>query len=268
MLDVSFDVSFDVFTSVSSAMADWIWSGDPNKQVSPKICRMAFPLTNGSCLSKLTVKGLGIAIIAGACFNKMPIMLNILNSKSAAGLSRTAVYGETICYANSFFYNGLAGHPLTAYGENGALAFQSIAIILLMWHFSESASKVSMPEQVAATVFPAVYIVGVAIMLPADWQYLLLLFGLASSNVLEGLTNNGNSADPTHRCPIDFHHFFKSRGGSIRILTTIKEVGWDMAVLSGFLLCTALNAIMFFQHFLYRATTETFMRELKEKKES
>jgi mannose-P-dolichol utilization defect protein 1 len=177
MLDVSFDVSFDVFTSVSSAMADWIWSGDPNKQVSPKICRMAFPLTNGSCLSKLTVKGLGIAIIAGACFNKMPIMLNILNSKSAAGLSRTAVYGETICYANSFFYDGLAGHPLTAYGENGALAFQSIAIILLMWHFSESASKVSMPEQVAATVFPAVYIVGVAIMLPADWQYLLLLSG-------------------------------------------------------------------------------------------
>jgi len=51
-------------------------------------------------------------------------------------------------------------------------------------------------------------------------------------------------------------------------LTTIKEVGWDMAVLSGFLLGTALNAIMFFQHFLYRATTETFMRELKEKKES
>jgi len=111
------DVSFDVFASVSSAMADWIWSGDPNEQVSPEICRMAFPLMNGSCWSKLTVKGLGIPIIAGACFNKMPIMLNILNSKSAAGLSRTVRFPRASALLWRTLEEWIVDHYVTQYNQ-------------------------------------------------------------------------------------------------------------------------------------------------------
>jgi hypothetical protein len=57
-------------------------------------------------------------------------------------------------------------------------------------------------------------------------------------------------------------------GGMLRILTTIKEVGWDMAVLSGFLLSAFMNGVMFLQYWYYLRNTKKFVKELKEKKQS
>ena len=60
-------------------------------------------------------------------------------------------------------------------------------------------------------------------------------------------------------------------GGLIRILTTIKEVGWDMNVLGTYILSSSLNLTMFVQYFVYQSNTQKFLNDLKtasEKKES
>jgi hypothetical protein len=248
-------------------LADWIWGQDPSDQVSPELCIETLPFMSSGCSSQLAVKGLGIAIIGGACFNKAPIMVNILNTKSTAGLSRTAIYGESICYASAAFYGMLEGHPVTAYGENGALLIQSVAIILMMWQFTD-APKVSTQERVLASGFSAAYVVGVTTMLTKDLHYLLMasvwpvMLYARGSQIMETWQIQHTGAQSILTTTLNLV------GGMLRILTTIKEVGWDMAVLSGFLLSAIMNAVMFLQYWYYRSNTEKFVKELKEKKQS
>jgi mannose-P-dolichol utilization defect protein 1 len=257
LLDVPFVMS----------LADWVWGKDPDAQVSPELCVEAFPVMNGACWSQLVVKALGIAIIAGACLNKAPIMLNILDSKSTAGLSRTAIYGETICYASAAFYGMLEGHPVTAYGENVALLIQSVVIILMMFQFTVD-PKVSTQERVIATGLAVAYVAGVATMLPEDLHYLLMgsilpvMLFARGSQIFETLMVQHTGAQSIVTTAMNLV------GGILRILTTIKEVGWDMAVLSGLLVGTIMNVVMFLQYFYYRSNTEKFVKELKEKKQS
>ena len=60
------------------------------------ICFQQFPFMDKTCWITVLVKGLGIAIILGACLSKVPFMLNLIQTKSATGLSRSASYGEVI----------------------------------------------------------------------------------------------------------------------------------------------------------------------------
>lgn len=60
-------------------------------------------------------------------------MANILKSKSAAGLSLAASYGEVIMYSNAAFYNILRGNPFTAYGETFVVQLQTMIIVGLIW---------------------------------------------------------------------------------------------------------------------------------------
>lgn len=76
------------------SLARWVWGED--RAVTPEYCIEFFPIMNNSCWSRLIVKGLGIAIILGACLNKAPVVINILNTKSTEGLSRISIYGEIL----------------------------------------------------------------------------------------------------------------------------------------------------------------------------
>jgi hypothetical protein len=69
-----------------------------NKDEKLQLCLESFPYmtARSDCWTIIFVKLLGIAIIAGACLSKAPFILNIINSKSAVGLSRPSVYGEVI----------------------------------------------------------------------------------------------------------------------------------------------------------------------------
>ena len=52
-------------------------------------------------------------------------------------------------------------------------------------------------------------------------------------------------------------------GGLIRIITTIKEVGWDRTVLTGFGLAALLNLILVVQQLYYKKNTSKFIDSLK-----
>lgn len=90
-------------------LAEWIWGTE-----AAPVCLSEIPFLGGSCLSQLLTKALGILIICGSMLNKIPIMINMINAQSAAGISRNSLYGEAMVYANCAMYGFLSGHPFTA----------------------------------------------------------------------------------------------------------------------------------------------------------
>lgn len=247
-------------------LADWIWGG--KSEVSPEFCLedMHF-LMNGKCFSGLLVKGIGIAIIAAACLNKAPVMMNIYNSNSAAGFTQFSVYSDVLVVSNCAFYGFLNSQPITAYGENVALSIQCLIIALLVWKYKDD-PKVTTQQKVMAALCYVAYVIGVTVFLRPEMYYLLMTAVLPmalmsrGSQVFEAyrLKHMGSNALVTH-C-------MNFLGSSIRIVTTIKEVGWDMAMLSGFFLSVIINGIIIIQFFVYKDNTAAFLREQEEKKKA
>jgi mannose-P-dolichol utilization defect 1 len=241
--------------------ASYIWGNDP--LVTPEQCITTLPWMPEACWSRLLVKLLGLAIIVGSCLNKFPIILNIISTKSTIGLSRAAIYGEIVVYLNCALYGMLESYPMSAYGENVMLTIQSIGILLLIYrHTATSAS-----EQVFAAAVSVAYVTAIITLIPPKYYYVLMAsvwpvqvfsrgsqilqtFRLKHTGTQSAVTNGMNLA-----------------GSCIRILTTIKEVGWDWAVLMGYVLSVGLNGALLLQFVMYRDNTRQFWLSLKDKKQ-
>lgn len=167
------------------SLADWVWGGDDESDTDPTKCLESFPMMNSACWTQLAVKGIGVAIILGACLNKLPVLLNLVNTQSSAGISRNSIYGEGVMYANSTFYGFLLGHPFTAYGESGALLIQTVLIAVVLWQHS---TDVSAAEKSTLFGGSALYAVVVGTMLPTKYAYILyVLFLFASRDVVTAI---------------------------------------------------------------------------------
>lgn len=252
-------------TSLVMSIANWVWGGEKS-EVAPEFCLQGINfLANGACFSGLLVKGIGVAIIAASCLNKAPVMRNIIISKSAAGFTQFSVYSDILVMSNCAFYGLLNRQPFTAFGENVFLSLQCIAIALLMWKYKDDPEVKTQQKIMAATCY-LLYVIGVIKFLSEDYYYLLMTsvlpmaFLSRGSQVLEAfrLKHMGSNALLTH-C-------MNFVGSSIRIMTTIKEVGWDLAMLSGYFLSVAINGIIIIQFFLYQENTAAFLQEQQKKK--
>lgn len=247
------------------AVAEWVWSADPSPEVTPESCLSSVPLLSSQCFSRLLVKAVGIAIILGACLNKAPLFVNVLKSKSVAGLSTAAVYGEVLLYSNAAFYGVLRGNPFTAWGETGAIVVQSIVMAFFVWHYKDD-PRISFQEKALAVAVYAGYIFGVLVILPPDSYYLLqasnwpVLVYSRGSQIIETfrLKHTGTQSIITNTMNVV--------GTFVRILTTIKEVGWDVILLASYGISLVLNVILWSQFFFYRANTAKVMASLAEKK--
>lgn len=246
------------------SLAEWVWSDDEAPDVSPELCVEGLPLMNSGCWSKLLVKGLGIAIILGACLNKAPLIYNIWTSKSTQGLSGGALYGEVLVVANSSFYGMLMNYPFTAYGEALALVLQALVVVGLQWTFASPPVPAS--EKAIASMLAVAYIVGIVYLLPAEYYYLLmasmwpLQIYAKGAQIYESFRVQHTGAQAIVTILMNV------AGSGIRILTTLKEVGWDMVFLTGSLLSVGLNGIILLQYILYRKNTEKFLQSLEKKK--
>ena len=247
-------------------IASFIWEGDSSPDVSPEICLsmiMDLALPSTPCLSRLFAKLLGLVILMGACLNKLPIILNILKSKSAAGLSKNSCYSELIVYCNAALYGLLRGNPFTAYGETLIVTVQVFFVCTLLWKYQ----KISKSEICVSLLIFVAYLFVVSNLLPPEY-YPFLLNGnlpiLVYSRGLLILENNklkhtGNQSIATHSMNL---------GGSlVRILTTLKEIGFDWAMLSGYSISVLLNFILFTQTAVYRNNTTAYFSDLKSKKD-
>lgn len=95
-----------------------------------------FTTANRACVSLAISKALGIAIVAASAIVKVPQLLKLLNSRSAAGLSFLAVLLETISLVISLAYNARSGFPFSTYGESAFIAIQNVALAALILNFS------------------------------------------------------------------------------------------------------------------------------------
>ena len=245
------------------AVAEWIWA-DAGDNATPEHCLDTLPLMPAACWNRLLAKAVGVAIIAGACLNKAPVIYNIWTSQSTAGLSAGALYGELAVVANNSFYCVLQKYPFTAYGESVALLFQGVVLILLQWRFA----AVSVTEMYVAIAVAILYIVAILYLLPIDW-YSLLMASMWPLQVYAKGAQIYESWRVQHTgAQAIITILMNVVGSGLRIGTTLAEVGWDFAYLTGAFLSVALNGILMMQYFVYRENTQRFLQSLETKKKA
>jgi mannose-P-dolichol utilization defect protein 1 len=115
------------------------------------------------------------------------------------------------------------------------------------------------------TTFAIVYLSVVTNFLPKHWHYLLMasvwpiLLYARGSQIVETYQLKHTGAQSIVSTSMNL------LGSSIRILTTLQEVGMDVAVLSGYVLGIVTSGIMVIQYFLYRSNTEKVLSDMKKK---
>lgn len=91
--------------------------------------------TNTECLKLAVSKGLGVGIIAGSSIVKVPQILKLVSSQSAAGISFLSYVLETSSMIITLAYSARNNFPFSTYGETALIAAQNIAISLLVLRF-------------------------------------------------------------------------------------------------------------------------------------
>lgn len=238
-------------------VAEWIW-GDEEAGT----CVESFLFMPVDCWTGLAAKALGILVILGSFLNKAPVMINLYNAKSVEGLSRGSAYCEAVVVANSASYGYIQGFPITAYGENLALFGQTIILIFMIWNYTKNPS-VGSSEMLLVFLFSLAYFVGIFVYLPVEYSHYLMasiwpIYIFARGNqILETYKVKHSGAQSVVTIGTSLI------GSLIRILTTIREVGLDFAVLTGYGLGVLLNGVMLVQYIVYKKNTEKFLRDLK-----
>jgi len=93
---------------------------------------------NPPCLTLAISKTLGIAIVAGSAVVKVPQILKLLTSKSAAGVSFLSYALETASLVTTLAYSARNGFPFSTYGETALIAVQNVVICLLVLRYSDN----------------------------------------------------------------------------------------------------------------------------------
>ena len=158
-------------------LASWAWGSDPSPLVTPSSCLESLPVLASPCLARLIAKLVGVCIILASCANKAPVIRNIVASRSVAGLSPTAIYGEIILYSNAAFYNVLGGNPFSAYGETFTVLLQTLVVAILFWIYDARDNR-GRRDAVFASAAYCAYLFGVfhgerdcyPIRAPAVWE--------------------------------------------------------------------------------------------------
>lgn len=244
-------------------LANFFWpSDDKASSLSPEYC-LEYIWDKADCWKSLIVKMLGVAMIVGAFLNKAPVLINVLNKQSVAGLSKTALYCEAIVYSNAFYYGLRAGLPFTSYGENGALLLQTITLVLCCWRFS----KVAVSEWIMVVVLYGVYSY-IAMELLSQELIPYLMKSLVYINFYakgiqiyqifkEGHTGNQSFVTLTMNVV----------GTTIRVGTTLGESVVDPNLLLSHASSAALNGTLLGQYFYYQKATQEFWEKQEAEKQ-
>ncbi len=246
-------------------LADFVWgsggAGNDGSQLSAEHCLSN--ILDSDCIVRFAVKILGIGMITGAFLNKAPIIANILAKKSVAGLAKSSIYGEVVVLTNAFLYGFLEGLPFTAYGENFALLLQTIIIVIFIWRYS----KTAVTEILPVSVIWVTYMYGIVAFLPVENNSILMrslfpimLYSKGSQIVTifqEKHTGNQSIVTLGMNC----------LGTSVRVLTTIAEVGWNFDLLLSHAVGAGLNFTLLFQYLTYKENTRKFWETQAKKKE-
>ena len=100
--------------------------------------------TDADCLKLAISKGLGIGIVTMSSVVKVPQILKLLSSKSAAGVSFLAYLLETSAVLVALAYNFRNEFPFSTYGETAMIAVQNIVISTLVLNYSGKSAQAAL----------------------------------------------------------------------------------------------------------------------------
>ncbi|EGD89251.1 hypothetical protein H112_02864 [Trichophyton rubrum D6] len=222
------------------------------------------------CLPLAISKALGIAIVLFSAIVKVPQILKLISSRSAAGVSFTSYALETTSFLITLAYNARQGFPFSTYGEVALIAVQDIVVSVLVLVFSgQTASAGAFLAAVVGIVY-ALLFSGETIVDQATMGYLQAgagLLGIASKlPQIYTIWNQGGIGQLSSFAV--FNYLF---GSLSRIFTTLQEVD-DKLILYGFVAGFTLNVILAGQVIYYwnapSAVTEKTSTRVSHEQES
>ncbi|KAL0053032.1 hypothetical protein WJX82_011698 [Trebouxia sp. C0006] len=95
-------------------------------------------MPDASFLKALVSKALGYAIVAGASLLKVPQILGILNSGSAAGLNMASFELENIGFSIHTAYGIVLGLPFSAFGEAVIILLQNTFLLAIIYYYAKA----------------------------------------------------------------------------------------------------------------------------------
>jgi hypothetical protein len=93
----------------------------------------------------LVSKALGFGMALGACFYKLPIIINAVKAGHCGGLSPLAFYLETSSFMANIYYNVRKDNPFSTYADLIAVGAQLVLLILMMWTLGLNEKKERLP---------------------------------------------------------------------------------------------------------------------------
>lgn len=211
------------------------------------VLMLRFHISDPVCLKLAVSKGLGVGIIGASSVVKVPQLLKLLNSQSAAGVSFLSYLLETIAYLVTLAYNVRQSFPFSTYGETALITIQDIAIAVAVLHFSRQ-------DAAAAAYVAFLAAAGYALFSSQVVDAQALSYLQAGAGVLGvaakvpqivAIWRQGGTGQLSA-----FAVFNYLIGSLTRIYTTLQEVD-DKLILYGFISGFVLNAVLAMQMIYY-----------------
>ncbi|PHH82630.1 hypothetical protein CDD82_5356 [Ophiocordyceps australis] len=215
--------------------------------------------SDSACLRLAVSKGLGLGIVAASSIVKIPQILKLVRSRSAAGVSILAYLLETTAYLITLAYNVRSGFPFSTYGETALILAQNVVICLLVLSFGGNSALapvlVALLAGAVTLLFFAESVVDMAALVYLQAGAGIL--GVASKlPQIVAIWQQGGTGQ------LSAFTVFNYLAGSLsRIFTTLQEVN-DSLILYGFVSGFLLNAVLALQ-MLYYWNTPTSPQKTK-----
>ncbi|CAK7240661.1 MAG: hypothetical protein STHCBS139747_002107 [Sporothrix thermara] len=216
--------------------------------------------TNVECIKLAVSKGLGVGIVGASAVVKVPQILNLVRSRSAAGVSFLSYLLETTSYLVSLAYNVRNGFPFSTYGETAFILVQNVVITLLVLHYSGRGAAAAVLAAVLAIAATALFSApgsgagvgsGVSALAVSATQLGYLQAGAGALGVASKIPQILAIWQQGSTGQLSAFTVFNYLVGSLsRIFTTLQEVD-DKLILYSFVAGFALNAVLAAQMVYY-----------------
>ncbi|KAL1976696.1 hypothetical protein VTN31DRAFT_2978 [Thermomyces dupontii] len=217
-----------------------------------------------ACTSLAVSKALGLAIVGASAVVKVPQILKLINSCSAAGVSFASYALETASLLITLSYSFRQGFPFSTFGESAFIAIQDVVVGVLVLSFDcKPAAAATFVAAVAASMYAL--LINPNLLDDQTLAYLQAGAGvLANASKLPqiyAIWREGGTGQLSA-----FAVFNYLIGSLSRIYTTLQEVD-DKIILYGVVAGFVLNLVLALQMIYYWNKPETAATKPKDEKQ-
>lgn len=222
--------------------------------------------TYRSCAAHWLSQFLSAAILSGSVALKLPQIFNIVWSGDVEGISPEAFYSEVPLSVHTCMYNFRKGYPFISYGETAIVLVQNFVLVLVLWKYMNPSPTMTHILSVLGFFVLNTYF---CYIIPEAFLYILPLVNfplMIYARLMQIISNYRLSTTGQLSSITTFLTFI---GNVARIFTTIQQVGWDMTLISGFVVGSMLSGTLLAQIVYYNVIVakKPAEKDLKDKKQ-